>query len=307
MTNNNILLIEEFLEVIVATKHASFNTAESYRRDLIKLVNFVAPHSLLDLNEIYLIKFLTFLSGKNLKVNSISRHLSSIKQFYDYLYETKYIALDPAVNLKTPKGEKKLPKYLSRDDVFKLIAAAKNIDETPRLSFIISLMYATGLRVSELINLKKNVFQIQKDTQEVKPFFFIKGKGQVERMLPLPHKIFAELKQYLIWLENFEKKRNFTSNDFLFLTNKGPITRQRVGQLLKLVACEANIDPSLLSPHVLRHSFATHLLENGADLRVIQELLGHKDLSTTQIYTHIDNQALHDLINISHPLSKRLI
>ena len=283
MTN---ALLDSFLEVMSVERGASKNTLESYKRDLEDFSENIK--NIESCTEADIEKYLRGLSKKSFAPRSVARKLSSLKQFFMYLYTEKIRPDNPTANVEAPKLGKSLPKFLTVEEVGKLLdEAAKD----KRINAMLEILYASGLRVSELIALKKN--SVRSENGDF--YLFVKGKGNKERIVPLGSKAIAALNDYLA-----EAKPEI----WLFPSGKDHITRQRFGQLLKELAINAGIDRKKVSPHVLRHSFASHLLENGADLRLVQELLGHEQIATTQIYTHIQSKKLQELVNSKHPLAK---
>jgi len=278
------LHLESFLEMMSVERGSSLNTLQSYRRDLEAFMESV-KNSVETCTRDELVKYTQSLGKKGFSPKSRARKLSSLNQFFKYLYLEKIRPDNPCSNIDAPKMEKSLPKFLSEREVDKLLTAT---DKDPRLKAMLEVLYATGLRVSELVSLKKS--SIRKEGSD--HYLIVKGKGSKERMVPLG-------KLAMKALENYKP-----DSQWLFPSGKSHITRQRFGQLLKELAVTAGIDPKKLSPHVLRHSFASHLLSNGADLRLVQELLGHTQIATTQIYTHIQSTKLHKLVEEHHPLAK---
>ncbi len=282
--------IDSFLEVMSVERGASKNTIESYSRDLQHLDENIKEVETCPKQEIE--NYLQKLSKQGFAARSIARKLSALKQFFLYLYVEKIRTDNPTTNIEAPKLGHPLPKFLTMEEVTKLLdEAAKDI----RLHAMLEILYASGLRVSELVTLKKNSVRQEGGDH----FLFIKGKGSKERIVPLGSKAVSALATYL---EN-EKPQNW-----LFPSGRGEqnshLTRQRFGQMLKELAVSCGIDRKKISPHVLRHSFASHLLENGADLRLVQELLGHEQIATTQIYTHVQSKKLQQLVANKHPLAK---
>lgn len=279
--------IESFLEMMSVERAASKNTLESYQRDLENLAEHINnDHE--NCTEKDLESYMAALAKDGLAPKTRARKLSSLKQFFTFLYIEKIRSDNPSANLEPPKLNKPLPKFLSLQDIEKLLAEST---EDPRLNFMLELLYAAGLRVTELISLKKN--SIRNESGDF--YVFVKGKGNKERIVPLGKHAMQAMNNYLAENE---------VTDWLFPSGKSHMTRQRFGQLLKELALKANLDPTKVSPHVIRHSFASHMLEHGADLRLVQELLGHEQIATTQIYTHIQEKKLHEVINNHHPLAK---
>lgn len=279
--------LESFLEMMSVERGCSHNTLESYRRDLESFDEFCKNDAETCTRE-DITRFMQHLAGEGFAPRSRARKLSSLNQFFLYLYTEKIRKDNPCTNIDAPKVTKALPKFLSEKEVDKLIDTAS---DDLRLKAMLEVLYATGLRVSELISLKSS--NIRKDGADF--FVVVKGKGSKERMVPLNKLSIEAIKNYHARIEK---------SDWLFPSGKSHITRQRFGQLLKELALKANLDPEKLSPHVLRHSFASHMLAHGADLRLVQELLGHEQIATTQIYTHIQSTKLHKLVSEHHPLAK---
>ena len=222
-----------------------------------------------------------------------------MRQFYSFLYSEGFRDDDPSQRIDSPKLGRVLPKFLSKDEVVRLLAAARERDrfDSNRLIALMEILYATGLRVSELVGLRKS--SISRDGQ----ILIIRGKGGKERMLPLNDPAREAVSTYLS--EHRKTLGSREGSPFLFPSRGvlGHLTRAGFSNMLKNLALAAGIDPSRVSPHVLRHSFASHMLANGADLRVLQQMLGHTDISTTQIYTHVLEERLKHLVEHSHPLA----
>jgi integrase/recombinase XerD len=282
----------------------------AYRRDLQDLASFLLRNNssflLADLT--ILRDYLAYLKHSALSSSTIMRKLSSLKQFFKFLFDEKIIKDNPAILLEAPKAIKALPTVLSEEEVTALLASAREDTsaEGVRLTAMLELLYATGIRVSELVGLKLSNLEWERgqSSKILQPFMYIEGKGSKERMVVFNDQTLEALNKYLAIRDHFYQGKN---NLWLFpsTSKEGYITRQRFAQLLKELAMHANIDTGKVSPHILRHSFASHLLEGGADLRVIQELLGHSDISTTQIYTHVQQGKLRALLEQHHPLAKK--
>jgi integrase/recombinase XerD len=289
-------LIDSFLEMLAAERGASANTLEAYRRDLVQCDAFLKRTKIEEASQKQVERYLASLSKDAYSPRSIARKLSALKQFYRFALAEHWREDNPTQHLDTPKTRNALPKVLTRAQVETLMAeASKDL----RMSALLELLYATGLRVSELVSLKRS--QLQRNPSQPMGydlFLIVRGTGNKERLVPFTKRA---LEAVLAHAEHLHK-----SEKYVFPSNsaEGHLTRQRFGQLLKELAINAGIAPSILSPHTLRHSFATHLLSGGADLRVIQELLGHSDISTTQIYTHIADEKLQKLVAQHHPLAK---
>ena len=286
--------IEEFIDYLRFEKKYSENTISSYKRDLNKM-NLYLKKDFIKLTKADIQKYIQDLS-KNESSNTISRTISSLKSFYKFLEINKYTNTNPLTTIISPKTARKLPKVLSEEEVNKLLDINLNNDFDYRNKAMLELMYSSGLRVSELINLTVNDIDLKNSLVR------IFGKGSKERIVPLNDYATEALNNYILYHRPklFKQKES----NYLFLNNHGnQMTRQGFFKTLKKIAKEKGIK-SELSPHTLRHSFATHLLKYGADLRSIQELLGHSDISTTQIYTHITNEMLEKNYHEYHPHGK---
>lgn len=286
--------IELFCNYLLIDKKYSSNTIESYRRDLTKLDTFLNK-SITSIDEKDIKKYLKYLTEHEESKKSIARNISALRSFYKFLVIEKVVSNNPLENIELPKLNKALPKTLDEEDIDKLLDINLVDAFSYRNKAMLELMYASGLRVSELINLK--VHDIDLDMALVRTI----GKGSKERIIPIGDYATEYLKKYLTEYRDSMLKKEY--NDYLFLNNHGKkMTRQGFFKILKAIAYEKGINKEL-SPHTLRHSFATHLLNHGADLRSIQELLGHSDISTTQIYTHVSNQELRKNYDEYHPHS----
>lgn len=286
--------IDEFIDYLRFEKKYSENTISSYKRDLNKM-NLYLKKDFIKLTKADIQKYIQDLS-KNKNSNTISRIISSLKSFYKFLEINKYTNTNPLTTIISPKTARKLPKVLSEEEVNKLLDINLNNDFDYRNKAMLELMYSSGLRVSELINLTVNDVDLKNSLVR------IFGKGSKERIVPLNDYATEALNNYILYHRPklFKQKES----NYLFLNNHGnQMTRQGFFKTLKKIAKEKGIK-SELSPHTLRHSFATHLLKYGADLRSIQELLGHSDISTTQIYTHITNEMLEKNYHEYHPHGK---
>jgi len=286
---------QAFLEYLSVEKGLSLNTIQSYSRDLNKLFLFFQKEKIpwMRARESDLVKFIHHMSRSGLSARSLARLISSLKSFYRFLILDGILKKNPAINLTSPKSWFSLPKYLSVKEVESLLCQPKE-DETRgiRDKAMLELLYATGLRVSELTSLRMSDLNLEDG------FLFCRGKGGKERIVPLGGSAKAAIHRYLA-----ESRPGFLlrDSDFLFLTYRGqPFTRQGFWKVLKKYAMEAKLDDKI-SPHVLRHSFATHLLERGADLRSVQLMLGHSQITTTQIYTHVSRKQLRRLYKKYHP------
>ena len=286
-------LIIEFLRYLLIDKGYSNNTIESYKRDLEKFLAFNKNKNIDNITNDDLKKYIKYLKEENLNEKSIARNISSLKSFYKFLVISKYINNNPSDALFSPKVKKSLPNTLTEDEVLKLLDIELTNNFSYRNKAMLELMYATGLRVSELINLKLHDVDL---TQDIIRTF---GKGSKERVIPIGDYAKEYLKKYIY--EYRVSMLKTESSEYLFLNNHGKqMTRQGFFKIIKKIAKEKGINKEF-SPHTIRHSFASHLLKYGADLRTIQELLGHSDISTTQIYTHITNEELKKNYNDFHP------
>jgi integrase/recombinase XerD len=241
------------------------------------------------------------LSDDGMTASTAARRLSALRQFFKFLVQENIRKDDPAALLDAPKRARPLPKLLSEDDVDRLLTEARTLRDDPaesaRLTALLEVLYATGLRVSELVGLRWPPFG------DDARFLVIRGKGDKERLVPLSEPARQAIEDYAGWRNDFIAGK---TSPWLFPSRgeSGHLTRQRFGQLLKDLAVQADINPAKVSPHVLRHAFASHLLARGADLRAVQKMLGHADISTTQIYTHVLEARKQALVRQHHPLAK---
>ena len=304
-------LIDNFIEMMIAERGVSDNTSVSYEKDLQELENFLKTKNtdLISASYDHLQQYFDHLHKMGFTAKTSARRLSCFRQFYKFLFSEAIRPDIPTVKIDSPKQEKPLPKYLSVDEADKLLktSASDKSAEGIRLNAMIESMYSSGMRVTELASLRMSHLQVvnKADKIHLKNFLIIKGKGGKERLVPLCGSAIAALEEYLQIRDYF---LNYKQNNYLFpsFSKKGKptyLTRQRLHQLIKQLAITANIDPKRVSPHILRHSFATHMLYNGADLRILQELLGHSDISSTQIYTHVLNERMKELVEEKHPLA----
>ena len=286
----NFNLIEKYIEFIFAQKNLAKNTVISYQHDLKEFAKFIGHNDFLDLSINKFKKYVVYLS-KNYSPSSHCRKLSSVKNFFLYLYDLKLINNTPMDLIDFPKLPKKIPRFLSELEINSLIEKSYEDQSFKglRTTLLIEILYATGIRVSELVSIKLG------DISDNYSSIIIKGKGGKQRVVPLFGKVILVLKKYIDFFSQLKKQ---TSSLFLFPSNSksGHLTRNRLFQILKNLGEQINLDLKRISPHVLRHSFASHLLSRGVDLRIIQESLGHKDISTTQIYTHIQSSKLRKIL-----------
>ena len=302
-------LIESFLDMMSAERGASINTLSAYRRDLLDFHGWLAgrggdaKRAVRDDVRAYLAK----LAEAGIAGSSQARRLSALRQFFGFLYADGIRSDDPTVAIDAPKRGRPLPKILSREDMELLIdTAAVQAGESAegvRLACIVEVLYASGLRVSELATLPLAAARNRDGV------LLVKGKGGKERLAPLNPRAREAIARWIDVRERFlprgERRRH--AERFLFPSRSAEchLTRRRLHQMLKALALEAGLDPDKLSPHVLRHAFATHLVEGGADLRSVQTLLGHADIATTQIYTHVARDRLAATVAAAHPLARR--
>ncbi len=289
--------IDAFLEMQIAEHGASANTVAAYRRDLEGLHSFLKNKklSLIQASAQDLHDYIIFLKSKHYALKTQSRHLSALREFYRFLYSENIIHENPTDYLDAPKTQKSLPKYLSEEDIFSLIYNAGQYDL--RLQTLLEVLYASGMRVSELVGLPVTAV-----TRERK-HLYIMGKGNKERMVPLNEKACEALDKWAVMRENLYPRAD--KNKWLFpaKSKSGHLTRGAFFKELKKLALSVGLDPHKVSPHVFRHSFASHLIAHDADLRSVQKLLGHSDIATTEIYTHVLPNRLKKVIEKSHPLA----
>lgn len=303
-------LIQEFLTMLAAERQASRNTIDAYKRDLQDASAFFSKKKtrleVADSRDVT--AWLNHLSGKaKVSARTAARKLSALRQFYKFLVDETIRKDNPTGDTEGPRLGRYLPNVLTHAEVDTLLATAAG-DTSPeglRIHTFLQILYASGLRVTELVSLKLSHIQHIKDKEKA-AYLYVKGKGGKERIAPLHPAALDALDAYLACRGYFlvSKKQD---SPWLFPSHgkTGYLTRQRLGQLLKILALNSNIDPEKVHPHALRHSFASHLLAGGADLRVIQELLGHADISTTQIYTHVAQSRLKDVVLKKHPLAQK--
>jgi integrase/recombinase XerD len=295
---------EAFLEMMAVERAAARNTLTAYGKDLTDAQGFLwaRGRTLAEASAEDIEAYFAALSDRGLSPATAARRRAAVRQFYRFVLGEGWRDDDPSRRVDAPKKGRPLPKVLSRGEVDAVIAAAAARDggQGLRLACMIELAYASGLRISELTALPLAV--LARDPA----YLIVRGKGGKERLAPLNGAARTAVKAYLEVRRSFLPKGD-AANPWLFPSRgKGArLTPRRFGQLLDEAAVEAGIDPARVSPHVLRHAFATHLLEGGADLRVVQTLLGHADISTTQIYTHVAGERLREVVETKHPLSKK--
>lgn len=305
-------MIDLFLDMMASERGAALNTLQSYRRDLEDAERCIAKR-LADAGKSDVEAYIQSLGEAGFAPSSQARRLSALRQFFRFVYQEGVRTDDPTSQIAPPKKAQSLPKTLSEDDVSRLLergrleaeelrsdgrAFDRNLFHAARLHALLELLYATGLRVSELVSLPVTV------ARRDEPFFVVRGKGDKERLVPLPPVARDALDTYLNARDRHPKADNcrylFPADGF-----DKPLARQVFARDLKALGARCCLSSAQLSPHVLRHAFATHLLQNGADLRVVQQLLGHADISTTQIYTHVLDERLQSLVRDHHPLARR--
>jgi len=303
--------IEQFLEMMLAERGIAKNSMLSYKRDLKDFQEFLTKNRLteLEVKDSDISKFILELAKSGISPRSINRKISTLKSYFIFLVSENHTDYNPVLVVDLPRYNSKLPKFLSIDDIKTLLEYCKQ-DSTPdgiRLNAMIHLLYASGMRVSELVSLKMSDITSGSNCSIIRKNFLIKGKGSKERVIIINDQAQSALEKYLKIRNGFCVSKNSKSNSYFFpsYSNQGHMTRQNFALLLKKASLNSGLDHDSISPHILRHSFATHLLENGADLRVIQELLGHSDISTTQIYMHVQAFHLKKTLKEFHPLEAK--
>jgi integrase/recombinase XerD len=308
-------LINLFLDMLAAEQGAGANTLEAYRRDLADFSEFLAStgRRFADADTQALRDYLADLDARGFKSSSVARRLSAMRHLFRFLLNERIRNEDPAAILSGPKRGRGLPKVLSIGDVDRMLTRAKELteqDTSPqqrlralRLHCLLEVLYATGLRVSELVALPLSA------TRREARMIVVRGKGNKERLVPLNEASRQAMADYLAAMDVLKpkEKKSAPVSKWLFPSfgESGHLTRQHFARDLKELAAASGLAPRLVSPHVLRHAFASHLLHNGADLRIVQTLLGHTDISTTQIYTHVVEERLKSLVRDLHPLAEK--
>jgi integrase/recombinase XerD len=309
-------LLNLFLDMLAAEQGAGDNTLDAYRRDLTDFSEFLARsgQGFAIAETQGLRDYLADLDTRGFKSSSVARRLSAMRHLFRFLLNERIRGDDPAAILSGPKRGRGLPKVLSIAEVDRLLARAKSLGEAPeatapqrlramRLYCLLEVLYATGLRVSELVALPRSA--ARRDARMI----VVRGKGDKERLVPLNETSRQAMADYLTAAAALapDEKKNAAGAKWLFPSfgESGHLTRQHFARDLKELAASAGLPPRLVSPHVLRHAFASHLLHNGADLRIVQTLLGHTDISTTQIYTHVVEERLKSLVRDLHPLAEK--
>ena len=309
-------LITLFLDMLAAEQGAGDNTLQAYRRDLTDFSEFLGHAGLtfVAADTQKLRDYLADLDTRGFKSSSVARRLSAMRHLYRFLLNERIRSDDPAAILSGPKRGRGLPKVLSIADVDRMLTKARELAQAAdasslqrlralRLYCLLEVLYATGLRVSELVSLPLSASR--RDARMI----VVRGKGDKERLVPLNDASRQAMADYLAAMQALtaSKKKSIASSKWLFPSfgESGHLTRQHFARDLKELASAAGLVPRLVSPHVLRHAFASHLLHNGADLRIVQTLLGHTDISTTQIYTHVVEERLKSLVRDLHPLAEK--
>ena len=305
-----------FLDMLAAEQGAGENTLDAYRRDLADFSEFASRvrSSFASADTPLLRDYLEDLDGRGFKSTTVARRLSALRHLFRFLLSEKLRSDDPAAILSGPKRGRSLPKVLSIGDVDAMLVQAKLLAENPatpipqrlrdaRLYCLLEVLYATGLRVSELVSLPLTA--ARRDARMI----VVRGKGNKERLVPLNETAKQAMADYLAAMAELQatQPNKTAASKWLFPSfgESGHLTRQHFARDLKELAAASGIRPELVSPHVLRHAFASHLLHNGADLRIVQTLLGHTDISTTQIYTHVVEERLKSLVRDLHPLAEK--
>ncbi|MCY4259545.1 MAG: tyrosine recombinase [Rhodobacteraceae bacterium] len=296
--------IEQFLEAIQAERSAALNTCQAYRRDLLALQRFLGQRhrGFETATPLDIADYLNTLSDQGMAVSTQARKLATIRQFFLFAQEEGWRNDIPTLHMKAPKPGQTLPKCLSLDDVERMLAAAASAsgDRDIRNACLVELLYATGLRVTELVSLQAR--ELRKGAETI----MVTGKGNRERVVPVSRRARDAVQNWFTIRDRLPDVVD-GGNPFLFpgRGRAGHISRVTAYLAIKAIAAAAGIDPKRISPHVLRHSFATHLLANGADLRIIQTLLGHAEIETTQLYTHVLDAQLKSAVFSYHPLARR--
>ncbi|NCB49318.1 MAG: site-specific tyrosine recombinase XerD [Alphaproteobacteria bacterium] len=289
------LFVENFLEAITAEKGQSPLTIKAYRSDLKDFIAFLGGKKLNIVSQKEVQKYIQTIAKNNLSAKTQARRLSCLREFYRFLFSEGTVKENPTLGIETPRLEKSLPKYLTEKEVISLITEAEKKDF--RLKVMLEILYASGIRVSELVCLPLTAVLNNQMTLE------ILGKGQKERIVPLNHHAKKAIEEWLIVRQMHLKPGRESKWLFPSKSKLGHLTRDAFFKQLKKIALLANINPERVSPHVFRHSFASHLLAHDADLRSVQKMLGHSDISTTEIYTHVMEDRLKKIMKTKHPLS----
>ncbi|MBL9071885.1 MAG: tyrosine recombinase [Sphingopyxis sp.] len=291
---SDAVLIDRFLEMMAAERGAARNTLAAYRRDLEQAAELVrgalGDADASDLRQL-------MVGYRSLAASSAARKLSALRQFFAFLLDEGDRTDNPALDIARPATQRPLPRLLTHEDVERLFAQAGEEaggeaapGQAVRMLLLLELLYGSGLRASELVSLPRRAIAGGRE------FLIIRGKGDKERLVPLSERARDAIERWLPLLAE--------GSPWLFPSGRSHLSRVRLFQMLRELAARSGIDPAAISPHVLRHAFATHLLEGGADLRALQLMLGHADIATTEIYTHVDSRRLVELVNRRHPLAR---
>lgn len=293
MTSEDRALVDRFLDMMSAEAGASHNTIAAYRNDLVAAMA-VLPNGLGEAS----MEELTALAPRwsDVAASTLARRSAALRRFYGFLHDEGIRTDDPSAALPRPRQQRPLPRILDVGEVEAMFVAAEDRaasgqPEAVRNLALLELLYGSGLRASELVTLPRRA------VRENQPFLILRGKGEKERLVPVSSRALEAVRR---WLEASPSD----SSAWLFPSGRKHLSRVRLFQIVRAMAADAGIAPDRVSPHVLRHAFATHLLAGGADLRALQTLLGHADIATTQIYTHVDSARLVELVNQRHPLAK---
>lgn len=299
--------LEQFLEMMLAERGIAKNSLYAYKRDMQDFNEYLFKNKIdsVEARPDHIRAFIRYLSDNKMSARSIARKISAVRNYYHFLITENITKDNPANLIDIPKYNTKLPDTLSIEDIKKIldVCGVDNSPEGIRLLAMIQLLYASGIRVSELVSLKLTSLSIDKMSNKINNYITIVGKGSKERIVIINSQALEAIAKYLPYRSLFISNKQ--GNGYLFPSKSsfGHMTRQNFAILLKQIAICAGLDPERVSPHILRHSFASHLLSGGADLRVIQELLGHADIATTQLYTHLETKHLEKTISEYHPLS----
>ncbi len=309
---SQVLHLNNFIEMLAVERSAANNTILSYRKDISDLILFLTSknNDITKVNHSEIVCYINDLNNQKLANSTIARKISSIRQFFEFMISEKLRPDNPALKIAIPKRNQLLPKSLPENSIEKLLesAEADKSAEGIRNAAMLETLYATGMRISELVTLKIQSLERNLTDNSLLNSMLISGKGGRERIVILSDSAISKLSEYLIIRQHFLESRSYIT-DWLFpsLTKRGKITyisRQRFGQILKSIALSNGIEPKLISAHKIRHSFASHMLRNGANIRIIQELLGHVSISSTQIYTKVYPSRAAEAVLLNHPLNQ---
>lgn len=292
MTPDDRALVDRFLDMMAAEAGSSPHTLAAYRNDLERAAEGLGSLGKASIEDVSSLG----VQWAELAPSTVARRSAALRRFFGFLVEDGLRSDDPSEALPRPRFERPLPRILDADEVQRMFEAAEDRAASGELVAVrnlalIELLYGSGLRASELVSLPRGA------VRPGQPFLMVRGKGSKDRLVPISSRAEAAVGK---WLQNAPGGR-----PWLFPSGKGHLSRVRLFQIVRTMAADAGIAPERVSPHVLRHAFATHLLSGGADLRVLQSLLGHADIATTQIYTHVDSARLVELVNAKHPLATR--